>query len=158
MGEETNNVLEDRLLLLPNWDHAFLDIICEGAESCSLAPGVVAGLLKALEIVEREPERRRRLWDNTDYLQQALRDRNVDVGLSESQVIPIMIRDDDRIFSVAEDMIHEGVYLNPVRYPAVGKHRSRLRISVTSDHARDELTEGADIIARVLERHGFLCP
>jgi len=126
--------------------------------SCSLTPGVVAGLLQALKIVEREPERRRRLWENTDYLQQALRDRNVDVGLSESQVIPIMIRDDDRIFSIAEDIIHEGVYLNPVRYPAVGKHRSRLRISVTSDHTRDELTEGADVIARVLERHGFLCP
>ena len=74
-----------------------------------------------------------------------------------SQVIPIMIRDDDRVFQVAEDMIHEGVYLNPVRYPAVGKHRSRLRISVTAAHTHDELREAADIIARVLERNGFLC-
>jgi glycine C-acetyltransferase len=126
--------------------------------SCSLAPGIVAGLIKALEIVEREPERRQRLWENTEFMQQCLRERNVDIGLSESQVIPIMIRDDDRIFKVAEDMIHEGVYLNPVRYPAVGKHRSRFRISVTSTHTRDELTEGADIIARVLDRNGFLCP
>ena len=126
--------------------------------SCALAPGVVAGLMKALEIVEREPERRRRLFENTEFMQQSLRDRNVDVGLSQSQVIPIMIRDDDRIFAVAEDMIHEGVYLNPIRYPAVGKHRSRFRISVTAAHTRDELTEGADIMARVLERHGFLCP
>ncbi|MCH7548074.1 MAG: aminotransferase class I/II-fold pyridoxal phosphate-dependent enzyme, partial [Candidatus Krumholzibacteriota bacterium] len=117
--------------------------------SCALASGVVAGLMKALEIVEREPQRRQRLWENTEYMQQALRDRNVDVGLSESQVIPIMIRDDDRIFAIAEDMIHEGVYLNPVRYPAVGKHRSRFRISVTAAHSREDLTEGADIIARV---------
>ena len=68
-----------------------------------------------------------------------------------------MIRDDDRVFSVAEDMIHAGVYLNPVRYPAVGKHRSRLRISVTAEHTPDELEEGANIIARILEKHGFLC-
>ncbi len=126
--------------------------------SCALAPGVVGGLLKACEIACNEPELRGRLWENTAVLQQHLRDRGVDIGDSESQVIPIMIRDDDRIFKVAEDMIHSGVYLNPVRYPAVGKHRSRLRISVTASHSHDELREAADIIARVLDRHGFLCP
>jgi len=125
--------------------------------SCSLAPGVVGGLRKALQIVREEPELRTRLWENTEFMIQALKDRNVDVGLTGSQVIPIMIRDDDRVFKVAEDMIHEGVYINPVRYPAVGKHRSRLRISVTAAHTRDELREAADIIARVLERNGFLC-
>jgi glycine C-acetyltransferase len=124
--------------------------------SCALAPGVVGGLLKALEIVRAEPQLRRKLWDNVAYMQTCLKERGVDIGPSESQVIPIMIRDDDRIFEVAEDMIHEGVYLNPVRYPAVGKHRSRFRISVTAGHSRDDLREGADIIARVLERNGFV--
>jgi glycine C-acetyltransferase len=126
--------------------------------SCALAPGVVGGLLKACQIAREEPELRDHLWENTAILQQHLRDRGVDIGDSESQVIPIMIRDDDRIFKVAEEMIHNGVYLNPVRYPAVGKHRSRLRISVTSSHTHEELREAANIIARVLDKHGFLCP
>ncbi len=126
--------------------------------SCALTPGVVGGLIKACEIAASEPQLRERLWENTAILQDHLRERGVDIGDSESQVIPIMIRDDDRVFQVAEDMIHSGVYLNPVRYPAVGKHRSRLRISVTSSHTPDELREAADIIARVLDRHGFLCP
>jgi 8-amino-7-oxononanoate synthase len=125
--------------------------------SCALSPGVVGGLIKACQIARDEPELRQRLWANTAYLQELLRERGVDIGDSQSQVIPIMIRDDDRVFKVAEDMIHEGVYLNPVRYPAVGKHRSRLRISVTSSHTLPELREAADIIARVLERHGLLC-
>lgn len=125
--------------------------------SCALAPGVVGGLVKACEIAKNEPQLRERLWQNTALLQEHLRERGVDIGDSESQVIPIMIRDDDRVFKVAEDMIHSGVYLNPVRYPAVGKHRSRLRISVTSSHTPEELREAADIIARVLDRHGFLC-
>lgn len=126
--------------------------------SCALAPGVVGGLLKACEIARDEPELRGRLWENTALLQEYLREHGVDIGDSKSQVIPIMIRDDDRIFKVAEEMIHNGVYLNPVRYPAVGKHRSRLRISVTASHTREELREAADIIARVLDKHGFLCP
>jgi glycine C-acetyltransferase len=125
--------------------------------SCALSPGVVGGLIKACEIARDEPELRDRLWANTAYLQEQLRERGVDIGDSQSQVIPIMIRDDDRVFKVAEDMIHHGVYLNPVRYPAVGKHRSRLRISVTSSHTMPELSEAADIIAKVLDRHGLLC-
>jgi glycine C-acetyltransferase len=125
--------------------------------SCALAPGVVGGLIKACDIARAEPQLRDRLWENTNLLQALLRERNVDIGDSKSQVIPIMIRDDDRVFKVAEDMIHHGVYLNPVRYPAVGKHRSRLRISVTSSHTHEELHAAADIIARVMDKHGFLC-
>ena len=60
-----------------------------------------------------------------------------------------------RIFQIAEDLIHEGVYLNPVRYPAVGKHRSRFRISITAAHKKADLDEGAEIIKRVLERYGL---
>ncbi|UCH83487.1 MAG: aminotransferase class I/II-fold pyridoxal phosphate-dependent enzyme [Candidatus Latescibacterota bacterium] len=123
--------------------------------SCALPPGVAAGLIKALDIVESEPELRTRLWENVDFMQGLLRKAGVDIGDSSSQVIPIMVRDDDRIFKIAEDMIHEGVYLNPVRYPAVGKHRSRFRISITAGHSKEDLAEGADIIQRVLERYGL---
>jgi glycine C-acetyltransferase len=125
--------------------------------SCALAPGVAGGLIRACAIARDEPQLRDRLWENTALLQELLREKGVDVGDSKSQVIPIMIRDDDRIFQVAEDVIRHGVYLNPVRYPAVGKHRSRLRISVTASHSAAELREAADIIARVLDKHGFLC-
>lgn len=123
--------------------------------SCALPPGVTAGISKALDIVQAEPELRTRLWENVEFMQDRLRKAGVDIGDSESQVIPIMVRDDDRIFKIAEDIIHEGVYLNPVRYPAVGKHRSRFRISITAGHSKQELAEGADIIKRVLERYGL---
>jgi glycine C-acetyltransferase len=123
--------------------------------SCALPPGVTAGLIRALEIVEAEPELRTRLWGNVEYMQDLLRKGGVDIGDSQSQVIPIMVRDDDRIFKIAEELIHEGVYLNPIRYPAVGKHRSRFRISITAGHTRQELAEGAEIIRRVLERYGL---
>jgi 8-amino-7-oxononanoate synthase len=123
--------------------------------SCALPPGVAAGLMKALEVVQTEPQLRTRLWENVDYMQGLLRAGGVDIGDSQSQVIPIMVRDDDRIFRIAEDLIHEGVYLNPVRYPAVGKHRSRFRISVTAGHTKEELAEGAEIIVRVMRRYGL---
>ena len=123
--------------------------------SCALAPGIVAGLDKALEIAQDEPHLRRRLHENADFTRRRLREAGVDVGDSASQVIPVLIRDDARIFTIVEELVHEGVYLNPVRYPAVGKHRSRVRISVSAAHTRAELEEATDVIIRVLRRNGL---
>ncbi|MGD2069587.1 MAG: aminotransferase class I/II-fold pyridoxal phosphate-dependent enzyme [Gemmatimonadota bacterium] len=124
--------------------------------SCALAPTVTAGLIRALELAATEPELRARLWDNVDFMQKRLRDAGVDVGDSESQVIPIMIRNDSRVFEIGEELLREGVFINPVKYPAVGKHKSRFRMSISAAHTKDELEEGADIIVRVLQRAGIL--
>ena len=122
--------------------------------SCAMPPAIAAGLLKSLEIVQAEPELRARLWRNVEILQRRLREENVDIGDSASQVVPILIRDDQKIFALAEELIHEGVYLQPIRYPAVGKHRSRFRISVSAAHTPEQLEKGVEIIAHVLKRHG----
>jgi glycine C-acetyltransferase len=124
--------------------------------SCALAPTVVAGLIAALEIAEKEPELRTRLWSNVAFVQERLKNAGVDIGDSASQVIPIMIRNDATIFQIGEELLHEGVFINPVKYPAVGKHKSRFRMSVSAAHSREDLEEGAEIIARVLDRNGIL--
>jgi len=125
--------------------------------SCALAPAVVGGLIKACDLARAEPRLRARLWDNTALMQSYLRERDVDTGASASQIIPVMVRDDRRVFRVAEEILHRGVYVNPVRYPAVGKNKSRLRISVTAAHAPADLFTAAGVIADVLARHGLLC-
>jgi 8-amino-7-oxononanoate synthase len=125
--------------------------------SCGLSPVVAAGILKALELFEAEPELRTKLWDNVEFMQKRLRDSGVAVGDSESQVIPIMVSDDARVLEIGETLMREGVYLNPVKYPAVPKHKSRFRMSISAAHSREELEEGAHIITTVLERYG-ICP
>jgi glycine C-acetyltransferase len=117
---------------------------------------VVSGILRALELASDEPELRDRLWENVEHMQGRLRDAGVDIGDSESQVIPIMIRNDARVFEIGEQLLREGVFINPVKYPAVGKHKSRFRMSISAAHSREELDEGADIIIRVLERNGII--
>ena len=124
--------------------------------SCALAPTVVAGLLQALEIAEREPHLRERLWDNVRSMQELLRAGGVDVGDSTSQVIPIMVRNDTRVFGIGEELLREGVFINPVKYPAVPKHKSRFRMSISAAHSREELEQGAEIIIRVLRRNGII--
>ncbi|HET9949773.1 MAG TPA: aminotransferase class I/II-fold pyridoxal phosphate-dependent enzyme [Longimicrobiales bacterium] len=123
--------------------------------SCALSPVVVAGIRKALEISRREPELRKRLWDNVAFMQKLLAEADVPIGESTSQVIPIMVRDDARIFAIGEELFRAGVFINPVRYPAVGKHKSRFRMSISAAHTQEDLREGAEIIATVLRRYGI---
>jgi 8-amino-7-oxononanoate synthase len=118
--------------------------------SCNLAPPVTAGLLAGLQIVKREPELRAKLWSNVAYLRRRFAEEGVDIGKSTSQVIPVMVNDDRRIFAVAEKIQNRGLYLQPVRYPAVPKHRSRMRISVSAAHSEEQLEQGVKIIAGVL--------
>lgn len=125
--------------------------------SCALSPVVVAGLRKALEIASKEPELRTKLWDNVAYMQKLLSDAQVPMGDSTSHVIPIMVRDDARIFAMGEEIFREGVFINPVKYPAVGKHKSRFRMSISAAHTHEELEEGAAVIVKVLKRYD-ICP
>jgi len=125
--------------------------------SCALSPVIVAGLRRALELATNEPELRTRLWDNVAYMQKLLSEREIPMGDSTSHVIPIMVRDDSRILAMGEEVFREGVFINPVKYPAVGKHKSRFRMSISAAHSRDELEEGAVKIHRVLQRYG-ICP
>jgi 8-amino-7-oxononanoate synthase len=123
--------------------------------SCNLAPPVAAGLLAGLRVVEREPQLRARLWSNVAYLRRRFAEEGIDIGKSTSQVMPVMVNNDAKVFAVAEKVQDRGLYLQPVTYPAVPKHRSRLRISVSAAHSEEELETAVGIIAGVLREEGI---
>ena len=124
--------------------------------SCALSPVVAAGALEALRIASREPGLRGRLWANVAHIRRLLREEGIDVGESTSQVIPVMIRNDRRIFEIGHRLQRAGLYLQPIVYPAVAKHRSRFRISVSAAHTHDQLNEGVAILSHVLREEGLL--
>jgi 8-amino-7-oxononanoate synthase len=118
--------------------------------SCNLAPAVAAGLLAGVRIVENEPQLRAHLWSNVAYLRRRFAEEGIDIGKSTSQVIPVMVNNDAKVFAVAEKIQEGGLFLQPVTYPAVPKHKSRLRISVSAAHSEQELETAVQVIARVL--------
>jgi glycine C-acetyltransferase len=124
--------------------------------SCNLAPPVAAGLLAGVRIVEAEPQLRARLWSNVAYLRRRFAEEGVDIGKSASQVMPVLVNNDAKVFAVAEKIQDRGLYLQPVTYPAVPKHKSRLRVSVSAAHNEEELEAAATTIAGVLREEGIL--
>jgi glycine C-acetyltransferase len=123
--------------------------------SCNLAPTLTAGLIAGLRIVENEPQLRARLWSNVAFLRRRFAEEGIDIGKSTSQVMPVLVNNDAKVFAVAEKIQDRGLYLQPVTYPAVPKHKSRLRISVSAAHTEEELETAVQAIGGVLREEGI---
>jgi 8-amino-7-oxononanoate synthase len=123
--------------------------------SCNLAPPVAAGLLAGLRIVDEEPQLRAKLWSNVAFLRRRFAEEGVDIGKSNSQVMPVMVNNDAKVFAVAEKIQERGLFLQPVTYPAVPKHKSRLRVSVSAAHSEEDLETACQVIAGVLREEGL---
>jgi 8-amino-7-oxononanoate synthase len=137
-----------------------IDFIRHNARSqifaASMPPASAAAVLKALEIVEREPERRHRLWENTRYMKAALDALGYDTGEAASPVIPMVVGDDFTAFRMVADLHDEGVFANPVVSPAVAEGRAMIRTSYMATHTREHLDKALVALERVGRRHGVL--
>ncbi|MBK7338800.1 MAG: aminotransferase class I/II-fold pyridoxal phosphate-dependent enzyme [Saprospirales bacterium] len=120
--------------------------------SCTLPPAVSAGVLASLRHIEAHPELRWQLWKNVAYLQKRLREEGVDIGNSVSQVMPVMVYEDASVFGIAQELRENGIFLQPVTYPAVSKGKARLRLSVSAAHTTEQLEYAAQTISSILKK------
>src|SRR5581483_10536519 len=92
-------------------------------------PSSVAGVLAALEILEHEPERRTRLWENTFKIANGLRSLGFDLGDSETPIIPVVVGELIPTLQLWRALFDEGVFTHPIVPPAVPATSCRLRVS-----------------------------
>jgi len=124
--------------------------------SAAPPPAAVAAVIKAIEIIEREPERRRQLWDNTRYMAKGLADLGFDTGDSATPIIPVVVGDDRVAFVMARRLQEEGVFVNPVITPAVPPGRALLRTSYMATHRRQHLDRALAAFAKVGREVGVI--
>lgn len=109
--------------------------------SASMPPSAVASTLAALEIMQTEPEHIQRLWDNTNYAKHLLLENGFDLGRTESPILPIYIRDNDKTFGITQLLFEDGVFVNPVVSPGVPAEESLIRFSLMATHTFDQIEE-----------------
>lgn len=122
--------------------------------SASIAPSNAASALAALDIMEQEPERIQKLWDNTHYAMKQLKDNGFDTGHSVTPIIPIFIRDDFNTFKITKMLLEEGVFVNPVVSPAVASSSALLRYSLMATHTFDQIDESIEKITACAKKLG----
>ncbi len=118
--------------------------------SASPPPASVAAVQAAIRIIKREPERLKKLWDNTKRLWDQLHKIGVDTGHSETPIVPVTIGDDLTTFKVCKSLHEKGVFVNPVISPAVPPGKSLIRLSIMSTHTFEQIDRAVSIIDKVL--------
>jgi glycine C-acetyltransferase len=124
--------------------------------STSHPPAVTAACMAAFELLEKEPERIERLWDNTRYFKAALRDQGFDTGASETPITPIMVGEAATAHRFSAALFEEGLWATGIGFPTVPRGKARVRTIVTAAHTREQLDRAVEILARVARRMGIL--
>lgn len=118
--------------------------------SASITPASIATALATLEIIETEPERRKRLWEITDKMKSGFQAMGYDTGSTETPVIPVIIGDDEIAFMMWKMLSEQGIFTNPVVYPAVPQGQALIRTSYSATHTDEDL----DIVLASFEKSG----
>jgi glycine C-acetyltransferase len=129
--------------------------------STSHPPSVAATCIAAFDILQEEPERIARLWENTRYFQAGLRHAGFDIGgvttpASETPITPILIGDARRTMDFSRALFDAGVMATGIVFPTVPEGKARIRSIVTSEHTRAELDAALDTIRSVARSSGIL--
>lgn len=127
-----------------------IDIIRNRARSfiytTALPPSVCGASIAALELVDREPERRERLLKMAGELRDGLRRSGFDTLKSNAHIIPLLIGENTPALEMSSRLLKEGIFIQAIRPPTVPDGTSRLRITPMSEHRTDELRYALEAI------------
>lgn len=119
--------------------------------SVGLSPPLAAASMKAIELLQREPERVKRLHENIAFFSAEAERLGFDMKLAKgTAILPIMTGRDDLTLELSMRMLHEGVSVPPALYPAVPKNKGRLRFCVNSLHTPEEITTALETLKRLM--------
>ncbi len=117
--------------------------------STSHPPAVAAACLAAFDVLEQEPERIEKLWDNTRYFKQGLKSAGFNTGISETPITPVIVGEAATAHALSRELFDRGVLATGIGYPTVPKGKARVRTIVTATHSRDELDRALEVFTAV---------
>jgi len=129
--------------------------------STSHPPSVAATCIAAFEVLEDEPERIERLWDNTRFWKKELGLLGFDIGgkttpPSETPITPIIIGDGKLTMDFSCELFKEGVLGTGITFPTVPEGKARIRTIMTATHTREELQQALEVLGRVGKKMGIV--
>lgn len=114
--------------------------------STALSPAAIAVSIKALEIIQKDEERRSNLLNISNWFQNELEAAEFNVIKTQTPIIPIMIGSADKAVQFSKSLLEEGIYIPAIRPPSVPEGTSRLRVSLMATHTTQDLEEALNKI------------
>jgi glycine C-acetyltransferase len=113
-------------------------------------PATAGATLKAFEIIQREPERVQRLWDNTRYFKKELESMGFSTGQSQTPITPVITGTPETAMQLSNSLFEEeGIFVTAVRFPVVPKGTDRIRTIVNAHHTREQLSYALGAFERI---------
>ncbi len=134
----------------PRYVRDYLINRCRGfIYSTALPPSIPAGLMAAIDVIKREPDRIKRLKDRALYIHSLLKKFNIKTSDIPSHITPIILGDSEIAMNVAYGLLKNQIYVKAIRPPTVPRGTARIRISITSDHTEEQI----DRLIKLLSSH-----
>jgi len=124
--------------------------------SNTVAPVIVSGAIRVMEIIMSSTERRDKLEWNTEYWRKGLTDAGFDLKKGETPIVPIMLYNAKLSQDIARDMMDEGVYVIGFFFPVVPKGAARIRTQISAAHEKEHLDKAVDAFRKVGDKYGIL--
>lgn len=124
--------------------------------TASIPPSATASVIAAIEIMRSEPERQENLWKVTRYALQSFRDAGFEIGNTETPIIPIYVRDNEKTFMVTKMLLDEGVFVNPVISPAVPPEDTLIRLAWMATHTIEQVDMAVDKTVKCFKKLSLL--
>jgi glycine C-acetyltransferase len=107
--------------------------------SAAMPPVTAAKIIAAIDLMEKDPTFRLKLWENTEHLKRGFNSLGFNTFSSETQIIPIFIGKDRKGIEFSRRLYDYGIYGPCVRWPAVTKNQSRIRFTVMASHTPEQI-------------------
>ena len=119
-------------------------------------PPVVAAARAALAVLEAEPERRERLWENIRRMARGLEAIGAETMESTTQIFPLLVGGDAETMAFSDALLEAGLFAQGIRPPTVPKGTARLRLTVTAALESGEIDRALEILEKVGRRQGVI--
>ncbi len=124
--------------------------------STALPPAAVGAIIKAVEILQTDPEPMRKLWDNTRYWKEKLKELGFDTMGSETPITPVYCGDEAIAQKMEARLKEEGVFTIAIVYPTVPRGKARVRTMPNATHTREDLDEALSAFEKVGKELGVI--
>lgn len=124
--------------------------------SGALPPGIAAATIAAIDVMESEPERVKKVWENRDYFIEKMKELGFDTGNSETPIVPVMCGESKTAGALADFVWERGIYVLPIVYPMVARGKARIRVQLCSEHTEDQLDKAIEAFKEGGEKLGLI--
>jgi len=129
--------------------------------STSHPPSVAASCIAAFDVLENEPERIEKLWENTRFFKRELGTLGFNIGgvntpASETPITPVIVGEGRAAMEFSRQLFREGVMATGIAFPTVPEGKARIRTIMTATHTREQLEKALEVLSRVAKRMGII--